>query len=32
MWSFLYADDLCLVFQHKGISEIQKQLNKDFSN
>ena len=25
---FLYADDTCLVCQHKGINEIEKQLNK----
>ena len=29
---FLYADDSCLVCQHKGINEIEKQLNLDFSN
>ena len=29
---FLYADDSCLVCQHKGINEIEKQLNVDFSN
>lgn len=29
---FLYADDSCLVFQHKDAKEIEKQLNKDFSN
>ena len=29
---FLYADDSCLVFQHKEVKEIEKQLNKDFSN
>ena len=28
---FLYADDSCLVFQHKDIKEIEKQLNNDFS-
>ena len=28
---FLYADDSCLVFQHKDIKVIEKQLNKDFS-
>ena len=27
---FLYADDTCLVYQHKDINEIEKQLNKDF--
>ena len=29
---FLYADDSCLVFQHKDVKEIEKQLNKDFAN
>ena len=29
---YLYADDSCLVFQHKNVKEIEKQLNKDFSN
>ena len=29
---FLYADDTCLVCQHKDINEIEKQLNKDFEN
>ena len=28
----LYADDSCLFFQHKNVSEIKKQLNKDFKN
>ena len=27
-----YADDTCLVCQHKDINEIEKQLNKDFEN
>ena len=27
---FLYADDTCLVFQHKDINEIEKQMNRDF--
>ena len=26
----LYADDICLVCQHKDINEIEKQLNKAF--
>ena len=26
---FLYADDTCLICQHKDINEIEKQLNKD---
>ena len=29
---FLYADDTCLVCQHKDINEIEKQLNKDFQS
>ena len=29
---YLYADDTCLVFQHKVVKESEKQLNKDFSN
>ena len=29
---FMYADDSCLVCQHKDINEIGKQLNVDFSN
>ena len=28
----LYADDSCLLFQHKNVTEIKKQLTKDFSN
>ena len=28
----LYADDSCLIFQHKHVTEIEKHLNKDFSN
>ena len=27
---FLYADDKCLVYQHKDVNDIEKQLNKDF--
>ena len=27
----LYADDSCLVFQHKHVTEIEKHLNNDFS-
>ena len=27
---FLYADESCLVCQHKNINEIQKELNEDF--
>ena len=29
---FLYADDTCLLFQHKDINEIEKQLSKDSEN
>ena len=29
---FVYADDTCLVVQHKDINEIQKKLNEDFEN
>ena len=29
---YLYADDSYLLFQHKNVTEIKKQLNKDFSN
>ena len=29
---FLYADDGCLVCQHKHINEIEKRLNKDFES
>ena len=29
---FVYADDSCLVCQHKDINEIEKQLNLDISN
>ena len=28
----LYADDSCLAFQHKHITEIETHLNSDFSN
>ena len=28
----LYADDSCLVFQGKDVTEIEKQLNEDFTN
>ena len=30
--SLLYADDTCTVFQHKNVSEIEKQLLRDFSS
>ena len=29
---YLYADDSCLHLQHKGVTEITKQLTKDLSN
>ena len=29
---FLYADDSCLMHQHRDVEEIEKQLNKDFEN
>ena len=28
----LYADDSCLIYQHKDIKEIEKMLNKNFSD
>ena len=28
----LYADDSCILFQHKDVNTIQTQLNEDFSN
>ena len=28
----LYADDSCMLFQHKNVTEIKKQLTKDFRN
>ena len=28
----LYADDSCILYQHKEIYEIEKHLNKDFEN
>ena len=28
----LYADDSCLIFQHKHVTEIEKHLNNDLSN
>ena len=27
----LYADDTCLIFQHKDITEIERSLSKNFS-
>ena len=29
-WLIIYADDTCMVFQHKSESEIEKQLIRDF--
>ena len=29
---YLYADDSCLLFQHKSVTDIKKTLTKDFSN
>ena len=29
---FLYADDSCLVYQHKDVNETERNLNKNFSN
>ena len=29
---FLYADDLCLVYQQRDVEGIEKQLNKNFEN
>ena len=29
---FLYADDACLVYQHNNVSNIEQNLNKNFSN
>ena len=29
---FLYADDFCLVYQHKDVKEIKRNLNKNFSD
>ena len=29
---FLYADDTCLVCQHKDINKVENQLNEDFCN
>ena len=32
MWSFLYANDACLVCQYKDANKIENQLSKDFCN
>ena len=29
---FLYADDTCLLFQHKDLEQIKEELTKNFSN
>ena len=29
---FLYADDSCLMYQHRDFNEIEKEVNKDFEN
>ena len=29
---FLYADDSCLVYQHKDVKQMERSLNKNFSN
>ena len=29
---FLYADDTCLMYQHRDVKETEKQLNRDFEN
>ena len=29
---FLYANGLFLMYQHRDVEEIEKQLNKDFEN
>ena len=28
----LYADDLCILYQHEGVVQIQKRLNENFEN
>ena len=28
----LYATDSCLMYKHRDVEEIEKQLNKDFEN
>ncbi len=28
----LYADDSCLIYQHKDVNEIEKILNRNFSD
>ena len=29
---FLYANDSCLIYQHRDVNEIEKQQKKDFEN
>ena len=29
---FLYADNSCLVYQHRDVKEIERNLNKNFSD
>ena len=29
---FLYTDDSCLMYEHRDVNEIAKQVNKDFEN
>ena len=29
---FLCADDPCLMYQHRNVNDIEKQLNRDFEN
>ena len=29
---YLYTDDSCLLFQHKSVTEMKKQLTKNFSS
>ena len=29
---FLYADDTCLLFQHKDLERVKEELTKNFSN
>ena len=28
----LYADDSCILYQHKDVAQIEKRLNEDFEN
>ena len=29
---FLYADDSCLIYQHKDVKDVERNLNKNFSD